>query len=537
MIKGINPAGGPRRKPIIRKLQIKISIMLIIVTVMAGSLLFFREQLQFRREYQDKGREITSTVALIAADYILSDNLGLLSGIIQKLHGYGNISYVIVTDAGGRLLAASPNNSFATGMENGAGTAAAVNEFTAPIKSYTGGTIGYVRLGLEPEHRTNYPQGVIVDWALFALVVVLAGTFLTGIVAGRILQGPLGELMTAAEMVSAGDFSYQTSVAGGDELADLAGAFNTMSFHLANFIQTVKISINDVQKGIEHLHSSLQTACRTDSRFLRNLKYFKESAGEQLKALLPATSQAEQLTKSLRQIGEQQEASLALTGNAAQTGEEGAASVEAAIEKVKTFCQDLDENQKFMVVVLDKGKKWSGIINGFANLSEDLAPFIVEVALEAAKTENKGLTEAAGKLSRSLQDVYNYLRELKQELEELMDVCGANREALEKSLSHAGTLYEDLAAFNSVWVKLERFVKEKKDTESLIQEEIEMAITTSQALTRDIGIYLPALDKLLQDGLSDERLPLVDWEKIDSLARKLLRMIERVKALAWQYKT
>ncbi|QGP93808.1 HAMP domain protein [Neomoorella glycerini] len=538
MFKGINLAIGSRRISVINKITLALGLLLLFIIPVVGSSFFLREQALIRREYQGKGQEIARTVALFAAEYILSGNLDFLTGIVHKLNSYGNIDYVVVTDTSGRVLAASTNNFPAGGKTAGVDTAAAANEFTAPITPFGGETIGYVRLGLNPAQLKNSTLAMAVDWALFALAAVLAGIFLAAILTKRILQKPLAELTAAAELVSAGDFSSRANVLGGDELGDLANSFNTMSFHLANLIQSVKISIADVQKGMEQLHSSLQTAGRTNSRFLRNLAYLKENAEEQLKALALSASLAEQLVNRFQQTSERQNASFTLTNNALGAAEKGATAVRTATSKLNDFYHELAESQKLQALLLEKGELWSAGIANLAALSEHLAPFVVEVALEAAKSGNEGLTTAAENLSQALRDTYTYLKDLRLELIALMDACRANREALEKSLLQVGALQDNLAASTTTWVELRQILQGKKEVELEIREELEWLATTSHTLTKDFGDYLPALNKLLQGSLSsDGQLPLADWQEIDSLAKKLLRMIERLKALAWQYKT
>ena len=74
-----------------------------------------------------------------------------------------------------------------------------------------------------------FPTGVVL-WVLLAALAV--GAILSVILAGwfvRSLSLRLGRIESAADAISSGDLSARTGDASGDEIGDLARAFDTMA--------------------------------------------------------------------------------------------------------------------------------------------------------------------------------------------------------------------------------------------------------------------------------------------------------------------
>jgi hypothetical protein len=120
-----------------------------------------------------KGREISSTVALLANEYIADRQYDYLNTLVQKLKSYGNIKYINITAADGKTLAS-------TGAYPGTDAAGNKNtfSFTTPIKPFGGDSCGYVNLGLSAPELDNLPLEMAFNWGLIALASIMASIFL-----------------------------------------------------------------------------------------------------------------------------------------------------------------------------------------------------------------------------------------------------------------------------------------------------------------------------------------------------------------------
>jgi len=534
MFKGLRLAAYRRRISVTTKIALALSILLLFVIAIIGVSSFMRQRDILRQGYEKKGQEISSAIALFANEYIAFGQYDFLSTLVHKLKSYGNIDYITITDASGKVLVDTADYPEEAKIVNSKNKC----KFTAPINPFGGNISGYVHVGLNTVELDNLPLEMAVNWSLLGLVVILASIFLATVLTKRILQKPLAELTAGTELVAIGDFSSRVNIPQQDELGDLGNCFNNMSFHLGNLIQSVNISIADIQKGMEQLAGSLQAVDRANSSLLRNLAGFKEDAGEQLNSLAKSVSQAEQLTARCRQINELQRVSSTLTGNALQAGEKGTVSVRQATGELDGCYQSLAEYQKIQQLVLDRGEVWSAGITNLAALAERLAPFVVETALEAAKSGNKELTNAAENLSQALQDTYTHLKELQLELTALVDASRTAGEALQGCLGQVKSLHDIFNVSAAAWVEQNQILQRKKELENELRGELEETASIVQTFSQGFADNLADLNKLLLDHLSaNGRLQVADIQEIHSLVKKLLRLTDRLKALALQYKT
>ncbi len=113
----------------------------------------------------------------------------------------------------------------------------------------------------------------------FATVAVLS----VGWWLARTLTGPLGRLVTAADAVSHGDLSVRSGVRGGDEIGELAGAFDQMAERLQrNHLNTLAALVSSIDardaytRGhsvrVGHLAADLGRSMGLTSRELQHLQ-------------------------------------------------------------------------------------------------------------------------------------------------------------------------------------------------------------------------------------------------------------------------
>ena len=106
--------------------------------------------------------------------------------------------------------------------------------------------------------------GFIALSLLFLIVEILS--LVAGVSLSRTITGTVHELYAATQHVKDGDFSYRIPVKGSDQLAELAGSFNTMTSHLGRLLV--------VAKEKERLESELQIAREVQNQlFPKNVPF------------------------------------------------------------------------------------------------------------------------------------------------------------------------------------------------------------------------------------------------------------------------
>jgi signal transduction histidine kinase len=112
-----------------------------------------------------------------------------------------------------------------------------------------GQTVGYLIFAPPPFDENSPERNFLNRTAQYLVYSALATTFLAlilGILLSRSLTSPIRELTRATHAVSEGDLSQQVRVRSGDELGELARAFNKMSAELARSVNTRRQMTADI---------------------------------------------------------------------------------------------------------------------------------------------------------------------------------------------------------------------------------------------------------------------------------------------------
>ena len=101
-------------------------------------------------------------------------------------------------------------------------------EEAGPLRTLARATSAYAQLEAE---RSSLKATQVLLFLLLAFLVLLAAVW-AGLLLARRVTRPIAALAASARRVGAGDFDALVDVEGGDEIAALAGAFNTMTKEL-----------------------------------------------------------------------------------------------------------------------------------------------------------------------------------------------------------------------------------------------------------------------------------------------------------------
>ncbi len=131
-------------------------------------------------------------------------------------------------------------------------------DVSAPI-TIAGSTFGTVEIGLSTATLdTTFADALawMVGIALSEMILVA----LLGLALGHYLTRQLMMLKRGAKQVASGDFGYQIPIEGGDELAETADSFNSMSTALARYAEIAEGARRKAEEGRELAESTLKDA-------------------------------------------------------------------------------------------------------------------------------------------------------------------------------------------------------------------------------------------------------------------------------------
>lgn len=104
----------------------------------------------------------------------------------------------------------------------------------------------------------DHAMGIVGRLALLSLILVVMGAVASHYM-GRRITSPLASLTTAAEAITAGDYSRRVETTANDEVSRLANAFNTMALEVDRTKRELEQRVKDAQWSADELeHTNRQ---------------------------------------------------------------------------------------------------------------------------------------------------------------------------------------------------------------------------------------------------------------------------------------
>jgi methyl-accepting chemotaxis protein len=210
----------------------------------------------------EQGSAIAETIKATAGYYVIFGLTDDLKKIVTDLKKNSSVEYVEFLDANGKVLAASSTRQ-AEGLagrvlerEMGALTNQGLHIYTEPFHeteadaSKNAKPKGYFRLLLN-ETQAERAIASMIRWnAGTTLLVLLAASILSWL-ASRLIVKPVLALVGTAGQIAKGDLTQRASVASGDEIGILAGAFNDMTANLERTVRSLMQSQSQLKDVVE----------------------------------------------------------------------------------------------------------------------------------------------------------------------------------------------------------------------------------------------------------------------------------------------
>ena len=162
-------------------------------------------------------------------------------------------------------------------------------QFTQPIRSKEGHVIGTIQMGLSLS-KLDIRMSELKKDILFVTSELIGIGILFTFIFTRILLRPIEKLVGATEKVARGDLTQTLHIRSGDEIGDLARAFNQMTLQL-------KESRSELERKVEERTRQLEEN-------IEELRQAKISTLEMLEDLQSAKRELEMVNRELKQMDE-----------------------------------------------------------------------------------------------------------------------------------------------------------------------------------------------------------------------------------------
>jgi methyl-accepting chemotaxis protein len=171
----------------------------------------------------------------------------------------------------------------------------------------------------------------------------------------RSIVRPVGEALSAANALAAGDLTIDVDTSGKDEVGQLMGAMQAMVAKLAQIIGQVRNAADSLSNASGQVSATAQS--------------LSQSSAQQASSVEETTSSMEQMTASIAQNTDNAKITDATAAKAAREAEEGGAAVSQTVEAMTSIAGKI------------------GIIDGIAYQTNLLA---LNAAIEAARAGEHG---------------------------------------------------------------------------------------------------------------------------------------------------
>jgi signal transduction histidine kinase len=271
-------------------------ICTMVLLVLMGSVAFgyfflAREKVLLQTEMETYGRSLANAFTpLFRYGFKISDR-SFLERQVQIIVEDENIVRCALLDRNGKELVSAVKKGLPLDSD-------LIYRFSHPVQSQDDQQIGTIQIGISLQRFRARLDALKRDILFVTLGVIGIGILFT-IILTRILLRPIEKLVAATEIVARGELIYTVDIDSGDEIGDLARAFNQMTLQL-------KGSRTDLEKKVEERTRLLE----------ENIKELNRARTSTLKMLEDLQSAKKELEMMNRELTEMDEIRMKFIGTA-----------------------------------------------------------------------------------------------------------------------------------------------------------------------------------------------------------------------------
>ncbi len=214
-------------------------------------------------QLEQRAATTAKLVATMTGDAVIAVDLATLDVLVDQALSNPDLVYLRIRSTNGTVLseggeAEALQAPFVEDQTIEAARSDQRLDVSAPI-TIAGSAFGSVEIGLSTATLdTTFGDALVwmVGIALSEMILVA----LLGLALGHYLTRQLMMLKRGAKQVASGDFGYQIPIEGGDELAETADSFNSMSTALARYAEIAEEERRKAEEGRELAESTLKDA-------------------------------------------------------------------------------------------------------------------------------------------------------------------------------------------------------------------------------------------------------------------------------------
>jgi methyl-accepting chemotaxis protein len=293
------------------------------------------------------------------------------------------------------------------------------------------------------ESNARRNETIVLLIAVTAGAVLLALSF--GFVLGRRIAGNLSKVTKAATALAAGDLSQRVEVTTGDEIEQLATAFNTMADNLQARVETERRAKETLQLAVSsyiafadrvahgdlrvrldetfdgelallaeqlngmvaslaelaaELRNGTQSISASATEIFATVSEHTASANQQSAAINQVTATISEALVSSQQVVDKSDNVAQLAQDAVRVGQDGAESVDAILQGMQEIRSKVEDIAQNILSLSEQTQQIGDIISTVTDIADQSNILAINAAIEAAKAgeQGKGFAVVAGEV-------------------------------------------------------------------------------------------------------------------------------------------
>lgn len=396
-------------------------------------------------------------------------------------------------------------------------------------------TIAYESELMEP---VSNALTIMMTVSLVLLAIIFAGI----VVAVNHITKPLGTMMMVMRRLSEGDFSKQeNNIKSNDELGRLAIALDNMRDEVAQVLNKVKYSAENLNSAVEHMSVTTNQSAQVSNQIAMSITDVAESSMKELDAVNSTNEEIDKFKSNVDNMSDVVQNAVEKGRKTSDVAADGGVKLKKAIEQIQRIEAATARSTKVVDSLGEQSMEIGKIVKTISEIAEQTNLLALNAAIEAARAGEAGrgfavVADEVRKLAISSQeaamDISNIITEIQsntklavQEIESGNKEVVAGTKSIESTEEAFGSIISMVQDVSAQLENIAKAVSEMANSGNVIAKNISTVRESSKKNAEEAENVSAASEEqsAAVNGLSDASSKLAD------LAAELSRNVDKFK--------
>lgn len=376
------------------------------------------------------------------------------------------------------------------------------------------------------------------------VLVILISVILSAIAIVFIIRSinkPIKTLVTAATEISHGNLSENLVLKSGDELGQLAQAFNEMRIHLHNVISQVREQSSNLAAASEQLNASTEQNTLATEQISASIQEVAAGVESQSNRIDQSSKMAGDVSQSISHIAKGSDEVAHSVTQTRPIIEAGKQDIETSIGQMR-FIQNTVSELSTSVKLLDsRSQEISQIVNVITDIAEQTNLLALNAAIEAARAgeHGKGFAVVASEVKKlaeqsgnSTEEIRKLISNIQQEIQQTVGMMESGTNEVDKGIQVVENAH---TSFTTITEYVQKMTEQIEQITTNIQQ---VATGTEQFshTFKEVASVADTTAAEAQNMSASTEEQLASMEEIRGSSTALAEMAEELHELVQQFK-